>query len=327
MSEQWTLPLQFREFEASDYERLAELYGSIFPDYTRTQNEWKHWDEMIDRSKYYFKRFTCLSRETGEILGFGQSQHAIEMFHPNKYWLDIWVDPRQQKKGVGNSIYERLNRDLAERGFITCWTGVREDMRDPIRFVEKRGFQEKRRAWESRIDPSTFDPSPFQDYSKKASSHGISMSTLAEEQKQDPECHSKLHEVVNSVSADMPRSEPFTPIPYQQWMAQELKNPDLLPEGYMIAKDRNRYVGVSVVWRSESDPHGLYQGNTGVTREYRGRGIAIALKLRVLDYAKNKGYERVKTWNDSTNAAMLGINTRLGFKRQVGWITFEKNLA
>ncbi len=110
-------------------------------------------------------------------------------------------------------------------------------------------------------------------------------------------------------------------------MAVELKNPDLLPEGYMIAKDRDRYVGVSVVWRSESDPRGLYQGNTGVIREYRGRGIAMALKLRVLDYAKNKGYERVKTWNDSTNAAMLGINMKLGFKRQVGWITFEKNLA
>ena len=62
-------------------------------------------------------------------------------------------------------------------------------------------------------------------------------------------------------------------------------------------------------------------------REYRGRGIAVSLKLSVLDFAKREGYERVKTWNDSTNAAMLGINMMLGFKRQVGWIIFEKKLA
>src|SRR2546427_4633466 len=33
---------------------------------------------------------------------------------------------------------------------------------------------------------------------------------------------------------------------------------------------------------------GLVQGNTGVRREYRGRGIAVALKLGVIDFARRK---------------------------------------
>ncbi len=319
--------MEFRDFESSDYERLAELYGAIFPDYARTSNEWRHWDKMLDRSKYYLNRFACLSRETGQILGFGQCQHVVEMFHPNKFWLEIWVDPRHQRKGVGGAIYQRLSRDLTDRGAITCWAGVREDMTSPLEFVTRRGFQEKRRAWESRIDPSKFDSSPFKEYAEKASGGGISISTLSEERMRDPECYRKLHDLVNKVSADMPRSGEFTPGPYDQWVAMELNNPDLTPDGYVIARNGDSYVGLSALWRSETEPRGLYQGNTGVLREYRGRGIAIALKLRVLDFAKSKGYERVKTWNDSTNAAMLAINNRLGFQRQVGWITFEKNLA
>ena len=327
MSQQWTLPLEFRDFQASDYDRLAELYGSIFPDYARTPNEWRHWDRMLDPSRYYFHRFACVSREAGEVLGFGQCQHALEMFHPRKFWLEIWVDPKHQRKGVGGAIYRMLSRDLAERGAIACWAGAREDMKYPVEFALKRGFQEKRRTWESRINPSKFDPSAFHNYAERVSSRGISISTLAEERKRDPECSGKLHELVNKISADMPRPEEFTPSPYEQWVEMELNNPDLTPEGYMIARDGSRYVGLSALWRSETEPRGLYQGNTGVLREYRGQGIAVALKLRVLQFAKDRGVQLVKTWNDSENAAMMGINKKLGFQRQVGWIVFEKSLA
>jgi GNAT superfamily N-acetyltransferase len=327
MSEQWTLPLDFRDFEISDYNRLAELYRSIFPDYSRTASEWQHWDKMLEGSKYYFHRTTCLNRETGEVLGFGQVQHAMEMFHPRKFWLDMWVDPKHQGKGVGGAIYELLSREIADKEAITCWAMVREDMTLPTEFAQKRGFVEKRRAWESRINPSRFDPAPFRNYTYKATSHGISFSTLSEERKRDPEFSGKLHELVNKITEDMPRPEKYTPIPYEQWKQIELNNPDLTPEGYMIAKDGDKYVGLSALWKTQTDPRGLSQGNTGVLREYRGGGIAIALKLRVLKFAKEGGYDLVKTWNDSENAPMLGINMKLGFQRQVGWIIFEKHLA
>ncbi len=70
----------------------------------------------------------------------------------------------------------------------------------------------------------------------------------------------------------------------------------------------------------------MWQAITEVLREYRGRGIAVALKLRVIDFAARNGYDVVKTRNGSANKAMLGINHNLGFRRHVGWITFEKPL-
>jgi GNAT superfamily N-acetyltransferase len=327
MSGQWTLPLEIREFKSDDYWKLAQVFGSIFPDYDRTPEEWKFEDESLDKSKFHFKRYSCIAREGGEPVGFAQCQHIPWMYHPKKLWFDIWVDPRHQRKGAGSALYDRLGRDFKDLGTITSWTGVKEDMAFPIKFALNRGFHEKMRAWESRLNPTTFDFSPFQKYADKASQQRIRIVALADEMKTDPECYRKLHSLVQAISEDIPRPEQFTPVSFEQWSAFEMKNPNLVPHGYMIAKDQDRYVGMSTVWKAQKDPKGLYQGLTGVTREYRGRGIAVALKLKVIEYARDNKYQKLKTWNDSTNAPMLGINIKLGFKREVGWITFEKNLA
>jgi GNAT superfamily N-acetyltransferase len=194
-------------------------------------------------------------------------------------------------------------------------------------FYQRRGFAEKMKAWESRLNVPTMDLEKFRDYSEKVFQQGITITNLAAERQKDEDSLKKLHELVQLVSADMPSTAPFTPISYEQWEAFELKNPSLLPEGYMIAKDGSKYVGLSTVWRLDQEPRGLVQGNTGVRREYRGRGIAVALKLKVIDFARRNGYEKMKTWNASNNAPMLAVNAKLGFKRGVGWITLEKDLA
>jgi len=131
---------------------------------------------------------------------------------------------------------------------------------------------------------------------------------------------------VQTAFRDVPIADTPTDTPYDQWLAFEMKNPNLIPRAYMIAKDGKKYVGTSVVWRMKKEPRGLYQGLTGVLREYRGNGIAVALKLRVLDFARKNGFDNIRTFNASTNEGMLSINTKLGFKRDLAWITFEKNM-
>jgi RimJ/RimL family protein N-acetyltransferase len=74
---------------------------------------------------------------------------------------------------------------------------------------------------------------------------------------------------------------------------------------------------MSNVFRVDTEPGVLQQDDTGVIREYRGRGIATALKLKVIEYGKKNGYRVIKTWNDSVNEAMLAVNIKLGFKRRL----------
>jgi GNAT superfamily N-acetyltransferase len=203
--------------------------------------------------------------------------------------------------------------------------GIRENMTGSIAFARKRGFNEKMRGWESTIDPAQVNTSEFQRYSIKASQEGIEFSTLEQELREDPECYPKLHELVQTAFRDVPIADTPTDTPYDQWLAFEMKNPNLIPHAYMIAKDGDKYVGTSVVWRLKKEPRSLYQGLTGVLRDYRGKGIAVALKLRVLDFARRNGFDNIRTFNASTNDGMLAINMKLGFKRDLAWITFEKS--
>lgn len=324
MSGQRTLSLEMREFDPNDYSRLSEIYNANYPDYARSIDEWRTRDESVDRSKYYQQRYAFL--ENKATVGFGDVAHVTDMFHPKKFWITILVDPLSQGKGVGSSIYKRLDGELGKLNAIAAWAGSKEDLPQLTQFYQNRGFAEKMKAWESRLDVATMDQERFREYPEKVLRQGITITNLAAERRSDRDSLRRLHELVQLISADMPSPSPFTPISYEQWEAFELKNPSLLPEGYMIAKDGSKYVGLSTVWRLDKEPKGLVQGNTGVRREYRGRGIAVALKLKVVDFAKRNGYEKVKTWNASNNAPMLAVNTKLGFKRGVGWITLEKDL-
>ena len=325
MSGQGTLSLEMREFDPTHYPRLSEIYNGNYPDYPRSIDEWRTRDESVDRSKYYLRRYAFQERKA--VVGFGVISHVTDMFHPHKFWISILVDPLSQGRGIGSAIYEKLSGELAKLGAVMAWAGSREDLPRLSTFYRKRGFEEKQIAWESRLDVAAVDVEKFREYPEKALRQGIEFTNLAAERQDDQNSLRRLYELVQLVSADMPSPAPFTPISYEQWEAFELKNPNLLPEGYMIAKDGEKYVGLSTVWRIEKEPRGLVQGNTGVRREYRGRGIAVALKLRVIDFARKNGYEKLKTWNASNNAPMLAVNTKLGFKREVGWITLEKNLS
>lgn len=325
MSGQRTLYLKIREFEQADYPRLSEIYNANYPDYQRSIQEWRSRDESVDKSKYYLQRYAFLEKDN--VVGFGDLAHVTDMFHPHKFWMTVFVEPKAQGRGVATTMYESLVDKLGQLKAITAWAGSRENLPRLTAFYQHRGFVEKQRVWESRLDATTADPARFQDYAEKVQREGIVITSLAEERKNNPDSLRKLHELVQLIAADIPQPEPFSPVSFEQWEAFEIKNPSLLPEAYIIAKDGSKYVGLSTVWRIDREPKGLGQGNTGVRREYRGRGIAVAMKLKVIDYARRNGYTRVKTWNDTINGAMLAVNIKLGFKREVSWLTLEKNLA
>jgi GNAT superfamily N-acetyltransferase len=57
---------------------------------------------------------------------------------------------------------------------------------------------------------------------------------------------------------------------------------------------------------------------TGVDRPYRGRGLALALKLRTIRLARRYGAAYIRTHNDSENAPMLALNRKLGYQPEPG---------
>ncbi|MDP7622098.1 MAG: GNAT family N-acetyltransferase, partial [SAR324 cluster bacterium] len=85
----------------------------------------------------------------------------------------------------------------------------------------------------------------------------------------------------------------------------------------------NHITGLNNLWKNEIEK-GINTGLTGVLRKYRRKGIATALKHTCLTWAKNQGYEWIRTDNVDTNTGMLSINLRVGFKFMPAWLVFEK---
>jgi RimJ/RimL family protein N-acetyltransferase len=70
-----------------------------------------------------------------------------------------------------------------------------------------------------------------------------------------------------------------------------------------------------------------YTNFTGVARTERGKGIALALKLRALRALKARDVKLFGTTNDEQNAAMRGINRKLGYVPEPPTVMYEKRLS
>ena len=115
--------------------------------------------------------------------------------------------------------------------------------------------------------------------------------------------------------------------PYDEWREWTLHSPGGLKDAYFLAKDGDRFVGLSSnMSRNEGQPGVIFQGSPALIREYRGKGVAMALKLQTAKYAREHGYREIRTGNNTRNRPMLRINEAMGFLKQVVWIEYEKAL-
>ena len=309
----------------ADYAALVALNKASYPDYAETVEEWRHWDETWDYDKYFKRRL--VAEDTGRVVGFGQVNHMRWAFVPTKYRLDITVHPDHRGRGHGTALYEALLEVVRERDGKIVASQAKESMADGVRFLTKRGFREVKRDWESRLFVKGFDFSRFAMADDRIEKQGIRIVGLADEMKKGPEILRKAYELNEDCRADVPSVDPVTRNSFEEFRQGDIDAPNALLDAFFIAVDRDgRYLGLSNMFRSLDDPTFLWQGLTGVRREARGRGIAMALKLRTVHYAIDKGVEHIKTWNDTRNRPMLSINEAMGFVKQPAWVSYEKDL-
>src|SRR3989442_7291760 len=135
---QTTSRITFREFDPSDYERLVEIYNANYPDYPTSVAETRYNDESSDKSKFVQKRFPCVDQDSGSILAFARLTHTWWNFHPQKFMVDIVVDPQYQRRVVRSRSYERLTEALEQLHATTALPSVKENVTRSLDYASDR---------------------------------------------------------------------------------------------------------------------------------------------------------------------------------------------
>ncbi|MFZ5817631.1 MAG: GNAT family N-acetyltransferase [Bacillota bacterium] len=298
----WTV----RACEERDWEAVVRIHNAIQPEPTNAE-QMRRSDEAIRSQGGSLER--VVAEEGGQVVGYGFAEHAPWM-PENRWTLKAMVHPSARGRGAGKAIYARVKQIADGQGARSYEAWVRGEDEDSFAWAQRRGFVLDRERTESVLDLTRFDPSRFAGAIERVEAGGLRVAATT---RVDEDLLRRLWELDCAVTPDIPIWDPDEKLPsfeeFKRFWEEE-------PAERMLVGcfDGERLVGASTIWFPVVEGGGAYTGFTGVLREYRGRGIALAVKLPTITEAIRRGITRMRTNNDPDNPPMLAVNEKLGYR-------------
>ena len=260
-------------------------------------------------------RVTTLAiAEHGQAVGYWDVERETWM-KPGTFYIKVIVAPEARGHGLGTQMYRDALESARGHGVTLLETHVRETDAVSLKFAERRGFKVSHHGFESTLDLTDFDGHRFDGLLRRLHAEGFRFFSLAEAGVTDENKH-KLYEVNRASALDNPGNDGEFP-DFYAFSKNVFDASWFRADTQLLAAHEDHWAGLSAIGIYPADRH-AYNAFTGVLREYRGRGLAQALKLQTILLAKKEGMRYIRTHNDSNNAPMLAINRKLGYEPQPG---------
>ena len=325
------VPFRIRRFAptAADYAAISVIGASTPPEYAldyefRTADGWRALDDSFAQAGQPIVRY--IATADGSAVAYAYSFEIAWAPPAGRYWCVIRVLPEYGRRGIGAHLYAQLLADLQTCGASAMLLELDDTLAELRPALERRGFQALLQSWFFTLDPRTCDLAAFAAPDQRL--RGLHFTTLADELAQGADWLLPLHQLYAAVAGDVPIPGHPHAAPPPEWLAQQARGlPISLPDAFFIVRDGPRYVGMSYLHRDVEASDQLLQRITAIHADYRGRGIALALKLKTIEYAQQHGFHAIHTAVESNNPSMLAINAKLGFVQGPGLILLEKTLT
>src|SRR5438093_1034768 len=131
--------VEIRLFEPKDYPRMIEIGNLLYAPHRWTEDEARYDDEHFDK-KYFFRRWAGEDPRSREVVAFAELHHMPWSYHPQKFWMEVFVHPEWQRRGVGRAMYERMIAEVKDRGARQIRTSASTINGPSLRTHEARGF-------------------------------------------------------------------------------------------------------------------------------------------------------------------------------------------
>jgi len=268
----------------------------------------------------------------GAIQAIGSTSNGGLFASPDGSWrVGLRTAPEWRRRGVARALLEQLADHARTNKATRLVAAVRGDEPEGARFAEAMGYRAFHERIDSYIDVPSFDASAFDEPDATAERVGVRLASYAEligERAADVEAFQReLLLVIWAMARDVPSPTPMPeqPPPFEQAKRMFFEGPGLDPASTIVALRDGHPVGMTATMVKENGT--AYTNFTGVSRAERGKGIALAMKLRALRALRSRDVKQFGTTNDEQNGAMRGINRRLGYVPDPPTTMYEKRFS
>ena len=226
--------------------------------------------------------------------GLAGSGLSVRSDISGRFFLAPRVLPNRRRRGVGTALLRELVTHA--ESYVDEVSLVVEDEGSRA-FAERFGFREVGRQVEQvKVlgEEPPVAPLPV----------GVEAVTVDER----PGLLREAYELASQGYADLATDRPAS-ISLRQWLHEEAT----LPKGSFVALAGDEIVGFSGLLEHDN-PGTAEDGLTVVRRDWRRRGLALALKQLELAWAAGNGYSEVVTWTQTGNEGMRRLNEQLGYE-------------
>jgi len=273
---------------------------------------------------YEYARFLA-ERDGGPIAYLGWIHGPWAKLPDRHCEVEVWLDRAALDPSLLAEMWGWIGEDAVAQGSRLLLAYCGEDEPEMLDALAQLGYERARaeKVWE--LDLERLGPGLIEDAAKanrQMQADGIQLVTLAEWQ--DPDRLQKLFKLNETTVQDVPHTLPIIPEAFQDF-ERRAHAPDRRQDRWWLAVDGD--LPVSMTYLKFPPVRGtVWTGFTCTHPDYRGRGIARAVKLQSLAQAAELGIPVVCTDNDSENAPMLHINETLGYVRRPGFVEHHKRV-
>ncbi len=319
---------KIRSFEPTDldYKALVKLVNHDWPNNPTTIDTWKHIDNKRNSNILNRRYVGEIEIENGkQIVAVGFINKRGLKKKPGKYFIKLYIDKEFKDHGFGEPFYNHMITDLADKNPVALKTEIREDDVSLIKLFQQKGFQDNKRPKRYlELAISHFDFDLFAGYAERVETSGIEIVDLQKLKTYDSNWMQKFYDLDTTIEKEIRNANEYEHFEFDEYIKM-FKNKNFLADAHFVAIDNGNYVGISSLWPDLVQKDLLYVGTTRILQSYRRHGIATALKLKTIAFAKLYGANAIQT-RTVKGSPMFDLNRKLGFKPGLTLVFFEKNL-
>ena len=226
---------------------------------------------------------------------------------------NVWGDvhPELRSRGLGTALLELVEARAGELGAAAVRNDVFARDQGAISLLESRGYRPVRRYYEMRIDLGDAAPP------EPTWPDGLTVAPFRDGD--GPAFHEAFAEAFSEEWG-------ATRMEYDEWRRARLEADDFEPELWSIVRDGDE---IAAVARCDAYRYGGgWVAGLGVRKQWRKRGLGLALLQRTFRLFHERGERSVGLGVDSENpTGATRLYERAGMHVETETVTFEKTLS